>query len=351
MARLRFGAPSFRECSTNNRKRRIPSASTMGMWLSVSLAGFVGMAWPQDPAAGILPFSTQAVGIYDSVDLATSNINVTIPVRNKQGKIPFSYSLVGNSHSYIYACGSGCVPPQPAQWRGGFGLLGQVSVGANVGFTSTSKEVTCSNLNVNALQLSSFYITDSTGAIHPLTIGPILMNTPQPCYGGGSGGGVTLGTTSDGSFYTLVEFPYTYVSGGTTYDAGTFTIYDKSGNAYEPGYGPLLSSYPGIIIQDPDGAQISYTSTVQSGNTVQNYTDTLGEQVITYSYNGTQSTSQYKDAGNNTQTFQVNMSSYTVQTNFACSNVTDIAPTSVSLDSSITLPIGTISFTYEVTPR
>jgi hypothetical protein len=303
MARLRFGVPSFRECYTNNRKHRIASASTIGMWLSLSLAAFVGTAWPQDPAAGILPFSTQAVGIYDSVDLATSNINVTIPVRNKQGKIPFSYNLVGNSHPYIYACGSGCVPPQPAQWRGGFGLVGEVSVGANIGCTSTSKEVTCANLSVSALQLANFYITDSTGAIHPLVIGPVLLNTPEPCYGGGSGGGVTLGTTSDGSFYTLVEFPYTYESGGVTYNAATFTIYDKSGNAYEPGYNPLLNnSSGGIIIQDPDGAQISYTITAQSGSPLYTYTDTLGEQVITYTYNSTQSQSQYKDAGNNNST-------------------------------------------------
>jgi hypothetical protein len=349
MARFRFGVPSFSECSANNRELRISPAGTIAIWLTLCLVAFVGTAWPQDPAAGILPFSTQAVGIYESVDLATSNINVTISVRNKQGKIPFSYNLVGNSHFYIYSCGGGCVPPQPAVWEGGFGLGGQPSVGATVGYTTADKQVTCANLEVDALELTNFHITDSTGAIHPLTIGPVLIDTPEPCYGGGSGE-IVLGTTSDGSFYTLAEFPYTYQSDGYTFNAATFTIYDKSGNAYAPGYNPLSVNNPGgTIIQDPDGATISYTNTTQSGVPVYTYTDTLDEQATT-SFQGTQIKVQYTDAANNTQTFQANGSPYTVQTNFGCPNVTDVAPTSGNGMSSITLPTGTISFTYEVTP-
>jgi len=55
-----------------------------------------------DPASGILPFSTQVGGQYDSVDLATGNILIRIPVRSKMGKIPFAFDLVMNSHAYIY---------------------------------------------------------------------------------------------------------------------------------------------------------------------------------------------------------------------------------------------------------
>lgn len=39
-----------------------------------------------DPAAGILPFSTQVGGPIDSIDLATSNITLQIPIRSKAGK-------------------------------------------------------------------------------------------------------------------------------------------------------------------------------------------------------------------------------------------------------------------------
>lgn len=50
-----------------------------------------------DPNGGIVPFSTHEFGI----DLATGNITTTIPVRNKTGKIPFSYAIVSSSHAFI----------------------------------------------------------------------------------------------------------------------------------------------------------------------------------------------------------------------------------------------------------
>jgi len=47
----------------------------------------------------------------------------------------------------------------------------------------------------------------------------------------------------------------------------------------------------------------------------------------------------------------VNYTTYTVQTNFGCSGVTEYGPTSVNLVSNITLPDNTsYSFAYEVTP-
>jgi hypothetical protein len=55
-----------------------------------------------DAAAGILPFSTQAGGTYDSIDLASSNILVAVPIRSKAGKEPFSFKLVSNSHAYLF---------------------------------------------------------------------------------------------------------------------------------------------------------------------------------------------------------------------------------------------------------
>ena len=61
---------------------------------------FLAVATAQDPSAGIQPFSTQVGGQIDSIDLATSNIYLAIPIRQKNGKIPFSYELVGNFHAY-----------------------------------------------------------------------------------------------------------------------------------------------------------------------------------------------------------------------------------------------------------
>jgi hypothetical protein len=50
---------------------------------------------------GILPFSTQAGGGIDSIDLATSNIYIQIPVRSKPGAVPAQFSLILNSNAYV----------------------------------------------------------------------------------------------------------------------------------------------------------------------------------------------------------------------------------------------------------
>ncbi len=63
-----------------------------------------------DPAAGILPFSTHVNGPVDSVDLATSNILIKIPVRSKAGAIPFAYAVVSNNHVYTWTVN---FPPPP----------------------------------------------------------------------------------------------------------------------------------------------------------------------------------------------------------------------------------------------
>jgi hypothetical protein len=47
-----------------------------------------GIALAQDPAGGVLPFSTQVGGAYESIDLATSNIVVSIPVEKKKWQDP-----------------------------------------------------------------------------------------------------------------------------------------------------------------------------------------------------------------------------------------------------------------------
>jgi|ERR1700731_1275683 len=48
-------------------------------------------------AQGVQPFSTQVPGPLTTVDMASTNILISIPIRAKVGAIPFQYSLVGNS--------------------------------------------------------------------------------------------------------------------------------------------------------------------------------------------------------------------------------------------------------------
>lgn len=357
MARFGFGVSLPSAVRSSGESLLIFSRGLRSVSLAVFLVPVLLVAgWSQDdPAAGILPFSTQAPGILESVDLASSNINVQVPVRSKIGKLPFSYNLVMNSHALVLP--PSCSPNCPSRWAingtgdGGLplGLVPQLSLGATVGYTSTNINVTTcgGNTIISAYELNNFYIADSTGAIHPLQMttgnpdNVIWSNAPAPpCYYA-SGTGVT----TDGSGYTLVAVGYNYTvstaGGNVLLTEPIFTIYDRSGNAYEPGSGP-----PVTVVQDPDGTAITY-SFLPEGAGLQ-FTDTLGTTAITAPYGGPY---EYTDAAGNTQKFQVNFSSYTQQTVFGCTTgLQDIASTAISLVSSVTTPTGTITFTYETTP-
>jgi RHS repeat-associated protein len=271
-----------------------------------------------DPAAGIIPFSTQIASGYESVDMASSNILVTIPIRNKPGKIPFSYGLTMNSHAYAASGG----------WAISTGFTAALSNSMlTFSYTTTPGQMACDGQNYNYLTLSGFNITDGTRAVHalPSTFNLTWLLPPACAKASGSASPI------DGSGYTLVATAN--LNDGV--ETSTFQVFDRSGNILEPGE---------TGIQDPDGTKI----TSASSNGITTYTDTLEAVAL----NVVPATPQYyyTDAAGNTQTFQDNASSYTQQTNFGCTNVTDIAPRQISLPGSVTIPTGDITFTYETTP-
>ena len=136
----------------------LPRRTKVGQWPFV-LAGYalflfclVGVAASQvDPAAGILPFSTQQFG----VDLATGALHVSIPIRTKIGKIPFSYSLEGNFDIFRWALSTG-----GTEWWGNASLTGQPVQTVYWGAGKT----TCGHSGGESYDL---YVTDDTGAQHP----------------------------------------------------------------------------------------------------------------------------------------------------------------------------------------
>lgn len=360
VCRLSLFAPTSESLLRTYRVRAALSLLLLPVLLGTTLA-------QDDPAGGIVPFSTQVPGLIESVDMATSNINVQIKVRDKVGKLPFSYNLVMNSRAFV---APGCTPTPcspPPRWlvtgspNGGLPLAfaGQLSLGATVDFTENGPLLvnTCSPSPaiISAFELTNIGVKDATGAVHSLPdMTPIWLNAPANCTFMSSG----TASTNDGSGYTLVATAYTYTvtladGSHVLLQSATFTIYDKSGNAYEPNYDPLkLLPNPAVLVQDPDGATItSTTETAPYGQWV--FTDTLGQTALTKTLQGGQSQYtdfQYTDVDNNTQTFQVNYSVYTQQTAFGCQGVQDLAPLSVLLPSTITTPTETIAFTYETTP-
>jgi hypothetical protein len=159
---------------------------------------------------GVPTFSTQNGGPFDFIDPASDNIALNIPVRTKNGGIPFSFSLKGSSSAYdIPRVRGGNVE----EWGVASNVRGVVDnvLGSYLVFRSTPK--TCNGFN--DIVDSRFQVVDNWGTLHPLA--SVTLSEYGHCY-------PTNGTveTTDESGYTAV------IHSGS----GIFhhIIYDRSGN-------------------------------------------------------------------------------------------------------------------------
>ncbi len=305
--------------------------------ISVLMGALTATAFAQDPTAGIQPFSTQIGGAYDSIDAATSSIFVSIPVRSKTGKIPFSFNLPWTSHAWNSLNPSYFVDKTPEYlWSVNTTLSNGLSMQTTLG--NPLQHCAYEGTGMNSI-ISEFYVIDPTGAQHYTNFlsSPLNRGFNTSC---GTNVFPQTVTTTDGSGYTVIVTGFSHSTGLSA------TIYDKSGNIVTtPAAGPA------VLVQDADGAQI--TSQSVSGGTA--YTDTLGATALTWilaqGY-------QWQDASGTTQTVQPVDSSYMQQTAFGCPPyygniqlIGDISPSQIYLPSSVTTPEGTFSFTYETTPN
>ncbi|HXJ87444.1 MAG TPA: hypothetical protein VMS18_11545 [Candidatus Binatia bacterium] len=130
----------------------------------------------QDPAAGIQPFSTQINDAYTSVDVATDNVFLSIPVRNKDGKIPFSFKLVMNEHPYTIHD-----PLLPAfDWKLAFPRLSGQVMGAGPGIGLPT--LTLCNSRVDPSLAAYLIVIDATGARHRTNNLPHILDTANLCF-------------------------------------------------------------------------------------------------------------------------------------------------------------------------
>jgi RHS repeat-associated protein len=289
-----------------------------------------------DPAAGIPLFHTRLGGQYDSFDPATSAILLNIPVRNKPGKIPFSYSLLGNSHAWIVVSG------QTSQWAvatqsssvGSFGMPQLTIVGTPLGtlgsgpYVGLETYMTCNGFVGDPID-SNYAVVDSYGTSHPL---PSTMKVDL--YGCISNHAV--GTTTDGSGYTMQI--------DTNSSGITYLIYDRSGNR--------LNQFPRYPFTFTDADQT--TESINLANSILSYTDIFGTTALTVSQAGTSHTYTYTGGDGNasdgvTVQYTTNMH---IKTVFNCPGVSDNDyPNGITLPSTVTLPDSSkITFTYETTP-
>jgi RHS repeat-associated protein len=291
-----------------------------------------------DPAAGIVPFSTRVGGPYDSLDLASDNITVNIPLRSKTGKFSFSLSLIANSHIFIV----GSV--QQKTWFVNTALFPAAfaaHLGAGVDFLAKNYGA-CAGHNTDS-EYYGFSVADATGAFH--SFGGLAVDK-YGCLGDLR----KTGLATDGSGFILTA----------DYTTGTISLslYDRSGNSLTHqtvGYGYNYG------IEDPDGTAASEVVGWTASDPTQQitYTDSLGETTLSGSwtggYQGAADTYWYTDVGGSKQTYTVSYTGYYFVTNFGCAQVNDqnSGTTVVYFPTKITLPSsqGSILISYEQTPN
>jgi len=309
----------------------------------ILIFSFAASSAAQDPASGIQRFSTQLGGQYDSIDPATGNIMLTIPVMSKAGKIPFSYNLVGNFHAYVPQYEGGITPFEVTSEIAG---TSPVAFG-NVGYDTTVTDCYEGYNYVGELYTQSgFHTSDATGAGH--SFGSYTFQYGPGVYACGSYASTPVSLPADdGTGYTLLATPT------DSNDPPTYTVYDRSGNKIGNGG-----------ITDPDGVQITSSGQWVNGSTwAVTYTDTLGLPVLTatapgtHSYGGpdagTPDTYVYTGADGTQQTVQVNYTYYPQRTNFGYPVNPDLNNTSFQtyFATSIVMPDGeTYQLSYEPTP-
>jgi RHS repeat-associated protein len=291
----------------------------------------------QQVVTGFPPFSSQTPSTFDTVNNANLNVFFAIPVVSKAGRgMPFQYTLVYNSSvwSKWNSAGNLAWTPVPG-W--GWGGASSATTGT-VTYTETQSECwypagpSGKYYYWNIYMFDYYY--DPNGTQHQINVNVSNWTNSIPC--------------SNGSAFANSA-------------SGTFT--DGSGYSYTVNSGPSAWVYPpsGLSISVPAGAETQGSVTDTNGNSVvantssgtTTFTDTLGLTALTVSGSGTPSSPvEFTYTGGSAQaTVQVNYASYTVQTNFGCSGITEYGPTQGYLVSTISMPDGTTySFNYETTP-
>ena len=278
---------------------------------------------------GIPPFQSFGGGP-DVINLGNLNVHYSIPVFSRAGRgMPFSYAL---------AYGSSVYGPLGSAWYfSGGGLTKDVP--AAVGYVNASaQQHSC----IDRYDGSRFYwnqyifsaYTDSAGTLHPFGI--LDVNDDDGTCG--LNGPHTLSATAtDGSGMTM-----------TVYDTPGATITLRNGQVISPVVSIINSTSNGQT--DSNGNEITTSTT--SG--VTSFYDTLSSTTAAMTISGTApspvSYKYFPPSGTQTAVV-VSYKTYTVQTNFGCTGITEYPATSNSLVDKITLPDGSYyQFGYEKTP-
>lgn len=270
---------------------------------------------------------------FDTVNIGNLNVHFEVPIVNKPGRgLPFQYSLVydGLIWSAGAASGTSAWTPDP-EWGIHAQLFDRV-----MGYISyeykTEKCIITPPRSTMTPRLSNYVYHDGFGRQHAFKYFLDICDNKQ-----GNEPPPFAWPAIDGSGYT--------------FDGSA--LLDRHGNAINvPTVAPGVAPPPNAAsLTDTNGNYISF-----NGSGV--FTDTTGTTALTVGGNGTAvspRTFTYpvtRQADSSPiATATLSYATYTVQTNFGCSGVSEYGPTTTDLPSQITLADGTAyHFTYESTP-
>lgn len=298
------------------------------------------MAATSQVTTGIYDFGAFDSKDFDTINIGNLNSHFEIPVFSKPGRggLNFSHSLVYDSAVWtlLGESGSQFWHPMP-QWGWG---ADAGSMTGNLSF-STAPHLRCTDTTpfTYLSTQGNFVYTDWNGKVHSFyleagdDLGPIVANGTCSSYDYLSTSGSWQ--ASDNSGIILVAFGY-----------NNYKIQFPNGQVVRPLYNSAAST---TTASDPNGNSITSTGTT--------FTDTTGNTVLTLSGQGTPSSPRlltyptYVNGGAGTAAVTVNYVSYSVQTAFGCSGITEYHSSAVNLVDNIVLADGqTYSFTYEPTP-
>jgi RHS repeat-associated protein len=274
-------------------------------------------------------FSTVESHGDDAINLQNLTIYVNMGIRNKQGAIPFSYSLVASSLCTGYtahpptgrvACGISTVFPTPLYPNSPVSNLPQAEVSGFLAIYDVGHNVECPNGNGSTLLMTNYAVVGAGGVPHALPAADEVDS--QGCY---SSGFTDVALDGSGLGVSVTSATRT-----------TPTLFAKNGTY-------ISQSQLSQSDIDANGNAITESWTASSCCT---FTDSLGTTFLT-TQNGNYT---WTDLDGNNQTITAVYTPATIETAFGCPNITD-ADGSGTLFTQLNYPdLSSIKLSYEETP-
>lgn len=308
--------------------------------LTIMVITTPGVAQTPGPNDGIALLSTRDWG----VDLASSAVHLSFPLRSKAGKIPYSSSLESTNYYAITFPKTGgaywTLYQDPFYGPSFRDTVSQISL------TGTAVSARCTNTLYSYATYTVTSITDGFGTQHrlPNQFQWIRVTNAQGCINQSQKNAASIGVT-DNTGYTLYA--------NTT---GFPVVYDKAGDAFTvpvPSF-PCCTSNGKFTtlastVTNPDSLSVSGDE--NNGGAI---TDTLNTVVanVTGLYHIPATSESYNDASDNPQQYTMVYTALPLKTNFHCASATIVEMSGTyNLLTSIQGPAGhTSTISYEPTP-